>query len=298
MGPSKKEFTVHADVFAKLSDPLNVLINGNFSEATEKTVVWDDVDEATFDRLRQFAYSGDYQGAIPVPLAQWAEDKLKPGEIPTAEFKASIDKYRTFVSRKHPRNKDNYRWKLPYTIGNMYDDLNDYQTATVTRKRKYEDFADEITLDGKALMIRALVLWFNFNPELKEKRMRLIYDNVEGEPFHNYKDLLYCHANLHILADRYCIEKLVDITTIKLVELLFRVAIFEWNLGHIADVIRYIFQNTLDGDQIRGGLIRFGAVIIDDVQENKEWAQLLLDVPEFSKGVIEKLVKHRLPESY
>ncbi|XXG99412.1 hypothetical protein Hte_005751 [Hypoxylon texense] len=309
VGPARREFTVHAGVFARLSDPLDVLINGNFAEAADKSVVWEDVDEATFDRLRQFAYCGDYNCAKPEPLkpvvvpvvnvteSDDGERQGGSGENPSVAEPQPKPKFK-FIGEKYPHRRHKYRWKLPYSISNMYQDLSNNQEVTITRKRKYANFTNEICHDDKANMARAFALWFNISGQgHSAARKKLVYDSLEGEPFRNYKDLLFCHAELHMLADRYCIDKLADITAIKLGELLFRITIFPPIIRGIAAVIHYVFQNTMPHDPIRDMLMRFGAVIIEDVNDNQDWAQMLLDNPEFSFGVIQKLVKHRLPES-
>ncbi|KAI1763320.1 hypothetical protein GGR53DRAFT_498041 [Hypoxylon sp. FL1150] len=321
VGASRKEFMVHADVFANLSNPLHILIDGNFAEAATKTVVWDDVDETTFDRLRQFAYCGDYQGATPKTYVQTIEElqhevkqarenrasdnagsteasREEDNQSHLEKVRAATDQHRNSVPEKRPRKKNKYRWKLPYSISNMYDDLQTNQTVTVTRKRTFDNFMSEAEHDGKALMARSLVFWFNFNQELKDKRMKLQYDKVGSGILSNSKKLLLCHADLHMLADRYCIDKLVEITAIKLIDLLFHLILTKHNIAGIAAVIHYVFQNTIPGDPIRDGLVRFGAVIIEDVDDNKDWTQMLHDTPEFSVGVIHQLVKHRLSESY
>jgi hypothetical protein len=53
-------FTVHAAVIAKQSKALDVLINGSIGEASIGKAVFKDVEEETFIRFCQFAYTGDY----------------------------------------------------------------------------------------------------------------------------------------------------------------------------------------------------------------------------------------------
>lgn len=53
--------SVHADAIAKQSAPLDTLINGPMKEAESGVAEWKDVEEATFIRFCQFAYTGDYK---------------------------------------------------------------------------------------------------------------------------------------------------------------------------------------------------------------------------------------------
>lgn len=60
IGPNGKEFKVHGTAISRLSKPLSVLINGDMCEAKEKCVKWPDVDEKTFVRFTQWAYTKTY----------------------------------------------------------------------------------------------------------------------------------------------------------------------------------------------------------------------------------------------
>lgn len=60
IGPNGKEYRVHRTAISKLSKPLGVLINGEMREAKEKCVKWPDVDEKTFVRFTQWAYTETY----------------------------------------------------------------------------------------------------------------------------------------------------------------------------------------------------------------------------------------------
>lgn len=60
IGPNCKEYKVHGTAISRLSKPLGVLINGEMREAKEKCVKWPDVDEKTFVRFTQWAYTETY----------------------------------------------------------------------------------------------------------------------------------------------------------------------------------------------------------------------------------------------
>lgn len=60
IGPNGKEYSVHGAAISRLSKPLGVLINGDMCEAKEKCVKWPDVDEKTFVRFTQWAYTETY----------------------------------------------------------------------------------------------------------------------------------------------------------------------------------------------------------------------------------------------
>lgn len=71
VGPDEKEFNVHEAALSGLSRPLEVLLEGPFKEARESRVDWPEVDESTFVRFVEWAYTGNYREAKP-------ETVLKP----------------------------------------------------------------------------------------------------------------------------------------------------------------------------------------------------------------------------
>ncbi|KAH9206129.1 hypothetical protein DL95DRAFT_316139, partial [Leptodontidium sp. 2 PMI_412] len=60
IGEVQAEFTVHAAIIAKQSKALDALINGSMKEAFARKAVFEDIEEDTFIRFCQFAYTGDY----------------------------------------------------------------------------------------------------------------------------------------------------------------------------------------------------------------------------------------------
>ena len=60
MGPQEHEFTVHEAAFTRVSARFNTLFHGDFKEARERLARLEDVDEHTFARFCEFAYTGNY----------------------------------------------------------------------------------------------------------------------------------------------------------------------------------------------------------------------------------------------
>lgn len=68
IGHQKKLFTVHESAVSRLSKSLNDLLNGSMKEANEHCVHWEDVDEKTFLRFAQWAYTGEYSPQSQISL--------------------------------------------------------------------------------------------------------------------------------------------------------------------------------------------------------------------------------------
>ncbi|KAI1208462.1 uncharacterized protein F4807DRAFT_152459 [Annulohypoxylon truncatum] len=290
VGPDRKEFVVHADVFAKLSKPLDALINGIFSEAAEKRTVWDEVAETTFDRLRQFAYCGDYECVAP----KFSTNKAKPSSEAQPEPTMQQEAATMTQDITSLSNTRRLQWTLPYSIHDMYKEkISHPVTAMALFLPEYR--VQEIGLhDGRLATIIALI---NRYAELgfgSTWNQRLKTDVIGTESCENLRDIFFCHADLHMLAEKYCIDELSRITTVKLGKLLHT---HVWTLEsarHFAELVPYVFGNTLPKDPIRETLIYYAAIVIDDVYEEENFAKMLIDVPEFSRAIIQTIVKNRI----
>ncbi|KAK7955900.1 uncharacterized protein PG986_005122 [Apiospora aurea] len=96
VGPTKTEFVVHADAITRLSKPLRALVDGDMKEAKESHVVWDDVDDQTFARFIQWAYTDEYATAEPEILLD--ASNIQTGESSTASTKAPREPEKSLYS--------------------------------------------------------------------------------------------------------------------------------------------------------------------------------------------------------
>lgn len=82
VGPNEREFTIHSALFTCQSPVFERLVNGNFTEATEKCVKWASVEEDTFLRFWQYTYTGNYAAAPPVSVAIESNSEAIPEPPP------------------------------------------------------------------------------------------------------------------------------------------------------------------------------------------------------------------------
>ncbi|KAI1101848.1 hypothetical protein F4804DRAFT_354224 [Jackrogersella minutella] len=214
--PGRKKINVQADVFARLSRPLNAIVNGNFTEGKDECTTWEQVDENTFDGLRQFAYCGD-------------------------------------------------------SVHHMYNDKKKNERVSIIRIRENDYYVEETRSDG-----------------------RIEVDVFDDEPCENLLELMMHHAQLHVLAYKYCIEELVRITTAKLGKLLHNLIITQESVKDIVYLIQYIFEHTLPQDPARELLTYFGAIIIHDIYNDEDFVETALSVPDFLLAVFKKVTMYRV----
>ena len=84
---------MHASVVAHQSRALAALVNGDFKEAIDGSVEWDDIDELTFSSFWQFAYTGNYD--VPDELLApseviYANDEPESPEVEHPTFEEEI----------------------------------------------------------------------------------------------------------------------------------------------------------------------------------------------------------------
>ncbi|PKS06814.1 hypothetical protein jhhlp_006889 [Lomentospora prolificans] len=80
VGSEKKPYFLHSALVADQSRALNALVNSGMRESKERCAVWEHIDEQTFLRFSQFAYTGDYTGAAP------SEDKVERRNLSSARI--------------------------------------------------------------------------------------------------------------------------------------------------------------------------------------------------------------------
>ncbi|KAH8821856.1 hypothetical protein F5884DRAFT_104446 [Xylogone sp. PMI_703] len=100
--------------------------------------------------------------------------------------------------------------------------------------------------------------------------------------------LLY-HAKVYVFADQYEIAPLRDLSIQFLKEKLDHLVIYPTRCYHLADLIRYIYQNTsshpYELDSLRALVSDYAACVIEELSYNMKFQQVLEEVGAFSKDL-------------
>ncbi|KUI53621.1 hypothetical protein VP1G_00960 [Cytospora mali] len=136
VGPHKKEYHIHGAAISTLSRPLDVLLNGQMREAEAKCIDWPDVDEKTFMRFAEWAYTKDYiteepeialdHSSVQVPASDH-EAALTDNETPEKPLNTNCATSTfTFMPRKNTENCEDYTGVFLchaqlYILGDKYD---------------------------------------------------------------------------------------------------------------------------------------------------------------------------------
>lgn len=114
---------MHTSVIAHRSPAFAALVSGDFKEAVDGSVEWDDIDELTFTSFWQFAYAGNYDvpdELLTQPDVSYVDDdpELDVVEHPTFEEEvwglrcSSVKKRKTTGRRQTAWSDFQSIWKV------------------------------------------------------------------------------------------------------------------------------------------------------------------------------------------
>lgn len=116
---------MHSAIVAHQSPVLEALVHGNFREAIDRSVEWEDIDEPTFRSFWQYAYSGSYGVPDDLPIEREVtalgpeERKQEPvlAEEEMWSFRRSSVKKRK-IGRQQYNVWDDFRtsWRVDMTV--------------------------------------------------------------------------------------------------------------------------------------------------------------------------------------
>ncbi|KAI1335802.1 hypothetical protein F5Y15DRAFT_223485 [Xylariaceae sp. FL0016] len=304
VGEEAKEYVIHADVFANLSTPLSKIINGDSTTAVAKRIDWEEeVDTGTFERLMQWAYSGDYGGARPGTDARASPPrerharrvikikparrmlKIKPKDVKDikndifclseSEEEDERDSSCTIDAESNNRGKDAI-WLMPYSM----DELDAF-------RRTNPDVA--VRIYSKLKMAMKFMTW-----DPKSDLGPLQTDATNTHRYESYQEVFLAHVPLLRLAAQYQIPHLQSAVRFKLYSILKRFKLYKERIGDIAALIHHIYKNTSEWNVLRCTLVTYAAAIAEDVGGDDDWQEMLRDTPEFAVDLLLELSNDRL----
>lgn len=277
VGPDKKSFTVHSELLAQMSKPLNSLVNGEMKEASDGVAAWPEVDEETFIRFWEFAYTRNYTVAAskfdpvePVPS--------EPPEPPTSE---------PVPSEPPPPEPEPGPGPEPEPALTSWDASWDASFASAIRKKQ-----KKMRLNSGS----RLRPWSQFRDLCYE----VPSPNIPSEEEHpksrmKYSEVFHSHARMYVLADYYDIEALMMLSLKKLHQALLSAELSANGIDDVTVVLDYCFANTVDKggsqDKLRHLLTLYAACMIEDLWPSPLFQELLERSGELSKAIIGYMIE-------
>ncbi|MCJ1347306.1 hypothetical protein MMC31_005529 [Peltigera leucophlebia] len=291
VGSNKRLFTVHVAPIAHHSKSLGDLMNGGMSEAHEGCASLEDVEESTFIRFSQYAYTGDYFAADPEILLDSStiacastpsrptpsNDDSRPEAVaveesaysgfsipvvgpPVGEKEADVpDLWLPFEEKKKGRTKGPAESKSQEESFNFDDDHSTGESASSSRRRKLcELFQRSSTFFSKV----------SFYPRINQGSCE------------DYTDVFICHAQLYVFADKWDIAPLKRLCLYKLQQTLIFFTLYKERVGDIVALMRYSYDNTphlsATDEPLRSLVIHYATCVVEALVQTSEFKALLL----------------------
>ncbi|KAF3061963.1 hypothetical protein GL218_03741 [Daldinia childiae] len=287
VGPDKKEFFMHAELVARMSKPLGTLVNGEWKEGNEGFTEWPDVDEGTFIRFYEFAYTGDYKAAEPFEDVPTPLEQKKGSEVATSASGPVVDGEEIIEEASAQELVVNHSM-----FGGSSVDSWDAYGVSRRYKNKKKGFFEEQPQPPPS---KKDIIWREFQEEINDEPDKRVKETPNTVPSANYSEVFLSHARLYAFADCYGIDTLMELSIRKLHRTL---KVFNLHKGtrvtDISQLIDYSYRNTVNKggkqDKLRSLLATYTACNIEEMWPNL-YFQDVLESADVSKAIIGQLLK-------
>ncbi|KAK6087793.1 hypothetical protein SCUP234_01432 [Seiridium cupressi] len=325
VGTHHREFFMHADLVASMSKVLNVTVNGScngaakFEEALTNVAVWEDIDEDTFVRFCEFAYTGDYQAASPIK----PEGTVRNGRCAsTRRYEIFLDTLLTrsamiehdadvlaeYISQDVPVPApetdaivepespvpvlETYPIAEPEPEPIEFDGFWASSSRKKSKKKAKKGLTWEEEYSQEAMETPKEKLWRKFRYLFHDMSTEFILANAKPEIDHT--EVFLSHARIYTMADCYDVESLAKKALGRLHRTLVCFRVFEERIPDIVALIEYGFNNTIDkgGEQdgLRSLLCMYTACKLEDLWSNADFQNLFREHGDFAHGVLSNLL--------
>jgi hypothetical protein len=284
-------------------------------EATQGYAVLEDIEEGTFVRFSQYAYTGDYSTPGPetsndVAAAATANgatngvtngmtngatngagsdyDNAGTASAASQEYSETITATDLWGGSYRAKKKKKASTKKAFTW-DEFDKPPDTPTLDSPDDGSAEERRSEKARSKKARM------WDEFEskayvtaaPAFKPRRNR---DAAE-----DYTDVFLCHARLYVFAEKYDIAPLKRLALYKLQRTLVGFTLYSERVGDVVELLRYSYVNTADmvgtPDDLRVLVIRYTGYVVEDLAQSPQFVALLEDVSQIGRDLMRQMLK-------
>ena len=245
--------TLHTALVVKQSSVLEKLVGNSMVETQTKTVVWDDLDEATFGLFAQFAYTGDYtppaftMEVSRIPSASGLAD-IVDGVHVKKKTSADIDSL--------PRDSEESLWgfgggrskKGKKGVYQVEEEPTESVQVPVEEPKAVQvpEFDQRGVLKAArkvAPRTRFQDLTFPF-PFTYTQHTKICKPRGNQSAEEDYTPVFLGHVRLYVFAHRYDIKPLKALVLTKLHDTLCKFSLYEARFGDILELVRYTYENT------------------------------------------------------
>ena len=286
VGSQSKSITVHSALVAYHSKPLGVLVEGQFSEAEKGRAILTHVDEQTFVRFSQYAYTGDYDAAeheiiLDSSVIDHTDESRSNLDTEDGNDGNMTDEPALAVEvievptepavgydELFPRDPDDYNWK-----GNLKREKK-RQTKPLSMRSKF---------------------WDRFKENEHAFHVKLFDPRPNSEECEDYSEVFLSHARLYVFGDTYDIAPLRKLALHKLQRTLVVFNLYKERVGDIVKLLGYSYSHTVNRpssqDKLRSLVVHYAASLIEKLSGNEEFDSLLEGNGALGRDIISKMLE-------
>lgn len=264
------------------------------SEAKEGCAALEDVEESTFIRFSQFAYTGDYIAADPEILldsSTIAFPSSRPASPVGTDGLLAADVVEQLPQHPVPTiaHPDDEAEKATEIETSSYDPW-----AARPSKKKAKPRDVQLTTEESASSSRKEKLWKLFESIAYNFSIRLFRPRKNRESCEDYTEVFLCHARLYVFAEKYDIAPLRKLCLSKLHRTLCVFTLYKERVGDIVALMRYIYANTVQrspsDDPLRSLVIHYAACVVEKLVPRSEFKALLEEPGELASDLVVKMI--------
>ena len=287
---------------------------GPMAEAKERCALFEDIDEETFVRFCEYAYTGDYLVPSPgiVTVSQDKDSRNGMNEEQTISSSVPGLEFEVLPQDEQPQDAflmheidDNLHAKdnVPETIDEFYTQspqkLMDTPSPSLTTKKdkkKASQGAFDYPFAG----------FDTPHPQHRSKKdnfcddFRMAYSSWDGpvfepykncDPSENFTEIFLCHARLYAFADRYQIDSLRTLVLYKLRRTLAAFRLFPERVPDIFELVQFSYANTREHDDLRSLVTDYIVCFVEYLVPHPDWVSLLANTDSFATEVLTQVLR-------
>ena len=255
MGTSASPVTVQSNLFEGVSEPLHALMNnGSMVGSRSRRARLDDVDLETFMGLCEYAYTRDYLSCLSQTEAQG--EHLRHSGLLGHEHRFYLESA-----------------VLCHTASTLFSG-----SLAKEARRGRSPRPDLGTRNG--------ALWQEF-------QLLVLHPNPDKLAGPHSAATLRCNAKLWVLAERYLVESLKQLTLARLHRNLCLLKLNEANIDLVVDLLQYVYANTSAVEwkhgSIRDVISHYAASEVDVLAKNARFREVMCENGEIGADLVSKL---------
>lgn len=258
-------------------------MNGHMTEAQTRSATVEDVDEKTFVRFCQFAYTGDYG----VPSFETVENAIITSEVVVASNGQACPSP-DIVDQDYPAEPQ---------IEELPDDQ--WSNFGGLKSRKKLKRVIKVETPPKIRLRQSFEDSKFPPPESQQQAFHECNPRPNTSPEEDYTNVFLGHASLYVFAEKYGVEPLKVLALNKLHATLSTFTLYRARISDIVNLISYAYstENTPDHedrvDELRALVTHYAACEVDTIAESELFLSLLEEGGPFVRDFWRK-VKERI----